>query len=211
MQRTTDVHDHVANAVLPQPDGLFEHPATFDAAIDLFDAPPSPSELSIGRFLGSRQRFPTRLLRRLEDAHPLQCERLETQVLQQLAPRRQRIRRRIGHMLVMNTPRMGLTQEENAQGLIDQEEVLQHVALFLAAIARFLLSRVVGARDGSLGAVMTKRGAAGGVAVWAPSVGEASNAGDGSSTSRRARQASIWRQGASPKVRSVSRKTGSKT
>jgi hypothetical protein len=34
MQRTADFHHHVANAVFPQTDGLFEHPAAFDAAIN---------------------------------------------------------------------------------------------------------------------------------------------------------------------------------
>jgi hypothetical protein len=211
MQRTTDFHDHVANAVFPQPDGLFEHTATFDAAIDMFDANPSPSELPIACFLGSRERFPTRLLRRLEDVHPRHRERLNTQVLPQLTSRRQGIRRRIGHTLVMDTTRLGLTPEEDAPGLMDQEAVLQQVALVLAALARFLWSRVVGARAGSRGAIMTTRGAAGGVVAWAASPGEASNAWGGSSTSRRARKVSTWRPGASPQVCSVSRKTGSKT
>src|SRR5207247_1496512 len=47
---------------------------------------------------------------------------------------------------------------------IDEEQVFQHMSLFLAAITRLLFSRVCGARNGSLGAVMTKRGAAVGVA-----------------------------------------------
>ena len=211
MQSTTDFHHHVANAVFPQPDRLFEHTAALDAALDMVDAHPSPSKLPIPRFLGSCQCFTTRLLRRLEDVHPLQRARLKTQVLQQLTPRWQWIGRGVGEALVMDAAGMRLTQEEDAQGPLDQQEVFPHVTLFLAAIARFLCSRIVGARDGSLGAVMTKRGAAGGVAAWTASAGEASKGWGGPSTSRRARNASTRRQGASPKVRSVSRNTGSKT
>jgi hypothetical protein len=210
MQRTTDFHHHVANPVFPQPNGLFEHTAALDAAIDMFDAHAPSSQLPIPSLLRSRPLVAARLLRRLEDVHAVQRERLKTHVLQQLTPGRQRIGGGVGDALVMDTAWMRLTQEED-EGLIDQEEVFQHVALVLAAIIRFLFSRVVGARDGSLGAIMTKRGAAGGVAAWTASAGEASNGWGGPSTSRRARKTSTQRQGASPKVRSVSRKTGSKT
>jgi hypothetical protein len=89
--------------------------------------------------------------------------------------------------------------------------VFQHVPLFLAAITRFLFSRVVGARDGSLGAVMTKRGATGGGVLCPASAGDMSSDKDGISTPRRACKASTLREGASPKVRRVLRNTGSKT
>ena len=45
---------------------------------------------------------------------------------------------------------MCLTQEQNPPGGIEQQDVFDHVPLFLAAITRLLFSRVVGARDGSL-------------------------------------------------------------
>jgi hypothetical protein len=211
MQGTTDFHHYVANPCLPHPNGLSEHAAAFDAAVDVFDAHTPPRELPILRFLGPRQLVPAGLLRGLEDVHPLQREGLESHILQQLTPRRQGIRRGIGDALVMDTARMGLTQEEDVQGLIDQEQVFQHVPLFLAAITRFLFSRVVGARDGSLGAVMTKRGATGGGAARTSSAGGVSSGRDGPSTPRRACKASIWREGASPMVRRVLRNTGSKT
>ena len=211
MPSTTDVHHHVAHPVFPQPDCLFEHTAALDAAIAMFDAHPSPSQLPIPRFLGSCPCFPTRLLRRLEAVHPLPRERLQTQVLPQLTPRWQRRGRGVGEALVRDAAWMRLTQEEGAHGPLDQQEVLQQVTLLLAAIARLLCSRIVGARDGSRGAVMTTRGAAGGVAAWTASAGAASQGGGGPSASRRARHASTRRQGASPKVRSVFRNTGSKT
>jgi hypothetical protein len=44
MQRTADFHHHVANPGFPCTNGLLKHAATFDAAVDMFDAHPSPSE-----------------------------------------------------------------------------------------------------------------------------------------------------------------------
>jgi hypothetical protein len=72
---------------------------------------------------------------------------------------------------------MGLTQEQNAERRIDQREVFQHVPLFLAAITSLLFSRVLGARDGSLGAIMTKKGAAGGGSARTASSGDDSAGG----------------------------------
>jgi hypothetical protein len=111
----------------------------------------------------------------------------------------------------MDAARMRLAQEEDAPGLINQQEVFQRVPFFLAAITRFLFSRVVGARNGALGAIMTKRGAAVGGSAGTASAREASTGTEGPATPSCSRRASIWRQGASPKVRSVLRNTGSKT
>jgi hypothetical protein len=211
MQRTTDFHHHVANPGFPHSDRLFEHAAAFDTAVDMFDAHAPPSKLPIPRFLCPRQLVPTGLLRGLEDVHAVPRECLKARILQQLTPRWQRIGCGIGDAFVMDTTRMCLAQEEDAQGSIDQEKVFQHVPLFLAAITRFLFSRVVGARDGALGAVMTKRGATGGEVSWPASAGDVGSGREGTSTPRRACKASTLREGASPKVRRVLRNTGSKT
>jgi len=211
MQGTADFHDHIADPRFPQPDGLVEHTAAFDTAIDMFEAHAPSRKLPIPRVLRSRQLVAARLLRRLEDVHTLQRERLNPQVLPQLTPRRQRRGRGVGDALVMDTARMRLAQEEDAQGLIDQQEVFQPVPCFLAAITRFLFSRIVGARNGSFGPVVTTRGAAVGGRACTSSAGTASPGTGGHATPNCSRRASTWRQGASPKVRSVLRHTGNKT
>jgi hypothetical protein len=86
--------------------------------MDLFDAHPSPSQPPMARFLGSCQRFPTRLRRRLENVHPLSRERLTPQVLQPLTPRWQRRGRGVSETLVMDTAWMRLTQKEEAKALL---------------------------------------------------------------------------------------------
>jgi hypothetical protein len=111
----------------------------------------------------------------------------------------------------MDTTRMRLAQEEDAQGAIDQEQVFQHVPLFLAAIIPFRFSRVVGARDGARGAVMTKRGVIDGGVLCPASAGELSSDKAGTSTPSRAGKACTLREGASPQGRRVLRHTGSKT
>jgi hypothetical protein len=211
MQCTADFHHHIADPRFPYPDGLFQHAAAFDAAVDMFDAHPSPSEPPIPRFLRSRQLLAAGLLRRLDDVHSVQRKRLKAYILPQLAPSRQWVRRGVGEALVMDTARAGLTQEEDGQGPIDPQEIFQQVPLFLAAITPFLFSRVLGARDGSLGAIMTKRGAAGGVMARTSSAGGASSGKSGTATPMRVRKASTRPQGASPKVRKVLRNTSSKT
>ena len=211
MQGTAYFHHHVAHPFFPHPDRLFEHAAAFDTAVDMFDAHPSPRDLAIVLFLLWGQLLAARLLCRLEDVHALQRERLQALLLQEVTPRRKRTGRRVRHALVMDTARMGLTQEKNAQRGVDQQEVFQHVPLGLAAIARVLFHRVCGARNGSLGAVMTKRGGAVGVAAWAASDAEDSKGRGGTSTPSRWRKASTLRQGASPKARIVLCNTGRKT
>ena len=201
MQSTADFHHHVAHPVFPHAHGLFQHATTFDTAIDMFDAYPTPRDLPVIRLLLWRQRLAAWLLRRLEELHALQRASLQPQILQELTPRWQWIRGRISQTLVMDAARSGLTQEDDAQRGIDQQQIFQHMPLCLAAITRLLFSRVCGARDGSLGAIMTKRGTAAG----------ADGIGSPPSPSRWWRRLSRLRHGASPKVRKVFRNTGSKT
>src|SRR5262245_3159692 len=94
---------------------------------------------------------------------------------------------------------------------MDQEQVFQHMPLFLAAITRLLFSCVCGARDGSLSAVMTKRGAAAGGAAWTASDRADAKGRSAHSPSRYWRKAVTLRQGAYPKVRKALRNTGSRT
>src|ERR1041385_1039576 len=176
----------------------------------MFDAHPTSSDLVVVYLLGGRQLFATRLLCRLEDLHALEGEPLKAHVLQQLAPRWQGIGRHISHALSVDAARSGRTQEHDAQRGIDEEEVFQHMPLFLAAITRLLFNRVCGARNGSLGAVMTKRGAAAGVA-GSTADAAASKGRSASASPRWWRKASTLRHGASPKVCKAFRNTGSRT
>ena len=201
MQGTADFHHQIAYPVFPHPDSLFEHAAAFATAIAMLHAHPSPRDLPVVRLLGGRQRLPARLLRGLKDLDALQCEPLQASVLQPWTARRQRRRRRIRHALVVDAARRGLTQEHEAQRGLDQQEVFAPRPFFLAAIPRLLCSRVCGTRDGSLGAVMTKRGSTAGVGACTASDGATTAGRSASVPPRWWRKASPLRQGASPTVR----------
>ena len=90
------------------------------------------------------------------------------------------------------------------------------MVLFLAAITLGLFSRVLGADDAPLGAVMGKRGeagaAAGTVAKGADSSsGTTTGAASASETPKRCARAVRERAGASPRVRSAASSTGKST
>jgi len=106
-----------------------------------------PCELLTAGFLG-----------RHEDRHLRGRERQETEILQEPAPRRQGIRRRVRHGLIMGTATIRVTEEEDEEQGIDQQDVFYRVVVFLAALTRGLLSSVLEADDPPFCPVMGKRG-----------------------------------------------------
>src|SRR2546425_4064052 len=64
----------------------------------------------------------------------------------------------------MHTAAIGVTEKEDDEQGIDEQDILDRVVSFLAAIIRGLFRRVLGADDTPLGPVMGKRGEAGAAA-----------------------------------------------
>src|SRR3954469_22966925 len=114
-------------------------------------------------------------LRRHEDLHFGEGERQEAQSLQEPAPRREGIRRRIGHGLIMGAAAISVTEAEDKKQGIDEQDIFSCVVCFLAALTRGLFSRVLGADNASCGAIMGTRGEAGPVAGAVASGGGASS------------------------------------
>jgi hypothetical protein len=115
---------------------------------------------------------------------------------------------------------IGRTQEEDRECRIDQEDVFDRVALFLAAITARLLKGILRALDAPLGPVVPKRGEAGaeaGATAGGPdvlggsSVGTTSALASVSVTPRRLASAVKDRVGASPSARSVACRTTNRT
>src|SRR5207244_7094552 len=69
--------------------------------------------------------------------------------------------RRLGDTLIMDAAATGVTEKEDGEQGIDQQDIFYRVVFFLAAITFRLLRRVLGADDPPFGAIMGKRGAAG--------------------------------------------------
>ena len=61
---------------------------------------------------------------------------------------------------IMDTVAVGVAQKEDDEQGIDEQDILDGVVLFLAAITRGLLRRVLRADDTPFGPVMGKRGEA---------------------------------------------------
>src|SRR5438093_780321 len=62
----------------------------------------------------------------------------------------------------MDAAATGITEKENREQGIDEQDIFYGVVLFLAAITLGLLRRGVGADDAPVGPCMGKRGSAGG-------------------------------------------------
>jgi len=113
----------------------------------------------------------------------------------------------------MGTAAIGITEKEDEEQGIDQQDIFDGVVFFLAAITLFLFSRVLGADDASFRPVMGKRGDAGAAATGAGSSasGVTTAAAVASDTPSRCARAARERVGASPRVRRAASSTGRST
>jgi len=117
----------------------------------------------------------------------------------------------------MDTAAVGVAQKEDDEERIDEQDIFDGVVLFLAALTRGLLRRVLGADDAPFGAVMGQWGevdeAAGMGATWVDSSsgGTTTVAASASEIPRRWARAERERAGAAPRVRSAASNTGNRT
>src|SRR6266487_339270 len=117
----------------------------------------------------------------------------------------------------MDAAIVGVAQKEDREQGINQQNIFDGVVLFLAAITRFLFSRVLGADNAPFGPVMGKRGESG-AAMGAATTGAASSssgaitvAASASETPSRWAGAVRERAGASPRVRRAASRAGKRT
>jgi hypothetical protein len=157
------------------------------------------------------------LLGRHEDLHLGERKREEAQILQEPASSGQGIGCGIGNRLLMDAAAVGVAQKEDREEGIDEQDIVDRVVLFLAALTVRLCRRVLGADDTPFRPVMGKRGEAGGAAGTATTSAGASASGvttvaaSASETPKRCARAVRERAGASPRVRSAASSTGRRT
>jgi len=161
MQRTADFHAQVADARLPQAAGVVDDAAALDAAIDGLDAHAPTRDASIGGFLAAREGSAAGLAGRHEDRDVVQRACLDAQILEQSTARGSGLGGGTRHPLVMGTPLIRLTQEEDGEHRVDQQHVFDRVARLLAALIVRLRRRILGTADAPFGAIMPTRGAVG--------------------------------------------------
>src|SRR2546425_13263959 len=117
----------------------------------------------------------------------------------------------------MGAAAIGITEKEDEEQGIHEQDVFDRVVFFLAAITVGLFSRVLGADDAPFRPVMGKRGDAG-VAAGAAATGAGASASgattvaaSASATPSRCASAASERVGASPRVRRAASSTGRST
>ena len=113
MQGATEFHHEIADAVLPQPDPVFDDAAALDATVDMLDPQPTLVQGLVGQLLFKGEFLASWFLGRHEDLDLWERERQEAQILQQPAPRGQGIRRRVRNGLIMDTTSISVAQEED--------------------------------------------------------------------------------------------------
>ena len=81
MQGTAEFHHEIPNALLPQPDPVFDDAAALDAAVDMLDPQPTVVQGLVGQLLLQRQLLAAGCLGRHEDRDLGQRKRQEAQIL----------------------------------------------------------------------------------------------------------------------------------
>jgi hypothetical protein len=140
MQCTADFHEQISDARLPQAAGVVDDAAALDATIDVFDAHAPTGDTPIRRFLRAREGPAPRLPRRHDHLDLRERKRQKAQVLKQPAARGQRVRGGIRNPLIVGAAGIGVTEKEDCECRIDQQDVFDRVAPFLATITARLLS-----------------------------------------------------------------------
>ena len=158
MQATTRLHHGIANAILQETYLVLYYPIAFHTANGVFHTDSDRRDHTISRFLRWREFTPTRFFLRLDDADTIEYKPLEAHIRVKATAVRQGIALQIRQAFIIRLPFIRGPQETDVTGLIDHEEVLDRVALLLAAVVVLLVLGIAGAVDRSLSTIMPNRG-----------------------------------------------------
>jgi hypothetical protein len=158
MQSTTCLPDGVANTILQKAYLVFHHPIAFHTANGMFNTDSDRRDRTIGHVLRWSEFTPPRFFLRLDDGDTVEDKTLEAHILVEATAVWQGIALELSQAFIMRLPFIRGTQEADVTALIDHEEVLDRVALLLAAVVVLLVLGIGGAVDRSLSAIMPKRG-----------------------------------------------------
>jgi hypothetical protein len=203
----------IAEAPLPEVQAIWHATTGLDAPVDRHDPSPASVQGLGGQFLLQGACLATGLLHGHADRHLGKRAHQQAQLLPQPTPHRQGIRRRLSPPLVLEAASTRVTEHEDREGRMDQQDMFDRLVFFLAALTRGLGRRVVGADDPPLSAVMGTRGDAGAVArgTGFSSSGVSTVTASASETPQRCARAVSERAGASPRARSAASSAGRRT
>jgi hypothetical protein len=131
VQGTAQFSHEIADALLPQPDPVFDDATAFDTAVDMRAAQPAVVQGLIGRLLLQCQLLATWFLGRHEALHLGKRERQKAQIRQQAAAGKG-VGRRVGNVLVVDVAAAGVTAKEDRAEGSDQQDIFYGVILCLA-------------------------------------------------------------------------------
>ena len=94
----------------------------------------------------------------MDDGDPVEDKALEAPILIEATPVREGIALEFSQAFLLGLPCIRGTQEADVTAFINQEEVLERVALLLAAVVFLLILGISGAMDWSLSAIRPTRG-----------------------------------------------------
>ena len=219
MQRTADFHDQVADGRRPKAAGVMDHAAALDAAIDVLNTHAAACDAPMGGFWAAREGSASWRAGRHEALDRVERARLEAQILEPSTARGSGRGGGSRQPLIVGTPRLSLTQEEDGAHGVAQPHSFDRVARVLAAITARLRRRILGPPATSCGPIRRNRGEAGG---WAGAAAGGSDALGGACadptraltsaavTPRRVARSVKDRVGASPSARRVPCRTTSR-
>ncbi len=124
----------------------------------MFNTDSDRRDRTIGRFLRWGEVTPRRFFLRLDDGDPVEYKALEAPILIETTAGWEGIAFQLSEALIIRLPFIRGTQEADVTALIDHEEVLDRVALLLAAVVVLLVLGIGWAVDRSLSTIMPKRG-----------------------------------------------------
>lgn len=202
---TAECHHQITDAVLPQPDAVFDDTTALDTAVDVLDPEPPLVERLVGQVVLQGQPRTAGFLRRHEDRYARERERQDAQILQHPTPGREWGGGGLRNAQIMPTAAVGVPEKEAEEQGIDQQDIFDRVIALLAAITRLLCHRVLGADDAPFRPVLGTRGT-GSSASGTPTVAVSASA-----TPRRWANAARERAGAAPRGRRAARSTESRT
>lgn len=201
MEATGHFHHEVSTTATVKTNTILDDTQPLHSTHRVLDTHPPSGVGRVCRLLLIAQFATLRLLDRFYDLDTSNCEGQEAKVLQQDATFGQLVVGKIGDTLVRRPALVRPAEIEDRQERVHKEEVFDRVEALFAAEVALLVLLVDRARDGSLGAIVGKRGGAGCSAAGSP--GSASG-------SKRLSSSAKLRAGASPVARSAVRRAGSR-
>src|SRR5262245_47266193 len=132
MKPTICLNDDIVNAILQETYLVLYHPLAFHTANGVFNTDSDRRDRTMSRFLRWSEFTPTWFWLRLDDGETLEDKPLEAHILVKATAVRQGIAVQIRRAFIIRLPFVHGTQEADVTGLINNEEVLDRVALLLA-------------------------------------------------------------------------------